>query len=188
MKFMTKDLNFAFGLLQIPLPEGNIPALERLAAAQRNGKELQVEILVPRKKRSLTANSALWAMLGDLAMVLKTTADELYYEVLRKYGVFEDLAVIPEAVTRLYGIYRIVEPTGDCVYGNKGRMDIYRCWPGSSTYDSREFSHLLDMVIEDAKEHGVDFIDEATKALLMEEREHGLDKAGPKNPTDRPLA
>ena len=187
MKFMTKDLNFTFGLLQIPLPEGHIPALERLTAAQSNGKELQVEILVPRKKRSLTANSALWAMLGDLAIVLKTTAEELYIEALRKYGIYESIAVIPEAMPRLYGLYRIVEPTGECVYGNKGRMDIYRCWPGSSTYDSREFSHLLDMVIEDAKEHGVDFADEATKALLMEDWEHGLDKTRPQNTADRPL-
>lgn len=169
MKFETSSLNNFGGVLQMALPPEQAAACERLIAAQSSGKTLQVEIAVKRKKRSLTANAALWAMLQDLAVVLKSTAEELYIESLRKYGFYDDLAVIPEAAARLYGAYRVVEPTGDVVYGNAGRMDVYRCWRGSSQYNSAEFSHLLDMVIQEAKEQGIDFLSEADKALLMED-------------------
>lgn len=114
-------------------------------------------------------------MLHDLAVAHKTTAEELYLKALRDYGFYEDIAVIPTAAARLEVLYRIVEPTGEVIYGNRGRMEVYRCWRGSSEYDSKEFSHLLDIVIEDAKSEGIDFLSEADKALLMEEweRKHG---------------
>lgn len=175
MKFETRELNYSFGILQIPLPKELLPACERLASAVAKDKPLQVEITVKRKKRSLTANAALWAMLHDLAVAHKTTAEELYLKALRDYGFYEDIAVIPTAAARLEVLYRIVEPTGEVIYGNRGRMEVYRCWRGSSEYDSKEFSHLLDIVIEDAKSEGIDFLSEADKALLMEEweRKHG---------------
>lgn len=38
---------------------------------------------------------------------------------------------------------------------------------GSSTYNSKEFSVLLDGVISEAKEIGVEYISEADKALIL---------------------
>ena len=170
MRFETTQVNFFGGMLQIPIPLGLTAACQRVAAAVSNGKTLEVSITVKRKKRSLTANAALWAMLQDLAVVLKTSAEELYVIMLRRYGFVEDIAILQAAAPRLMAVYRIVEPTGDCVYdANYGKLVVYRCWRGSSTYDSKEFSHLLDMVIQEAKEHGVDFISEADKALLMDD-------------------
>lgn len=170
MRFETKQVNFFGGMVQIPMPPGLTAACQRIAAAVSNEKTLEVNITVKRKKRSLTANSALWAMLQDLAVVLKTSAWELYLDTLRRYGFCEDIAILEEAAPRLAAVYRIVEPTGDVIYDSGyGKLIVYRCWRGSSTYNSKEFSHLLDMVIQDAKENGVDFISEADKALLLEE-------------------
>lgn len=170
MKFDTKQINFFGGMIQIPMPPGLTAAYQQIAAAVSNEKTLEVNITVKRKKRSLTANSALWAMLQDLAVVLKSSAEELYIEMLRRYGFCEDIAVLQEAAPRLMAVYKIVEPTGECIYNaNYGKLIVYRCWRGSSTYDSKEFSYLLDMVIQEAKEHGVDFISEADKALLMDD-------------------
>jgi hypothetical protein len=170
MRFETKQINFFGGMVQIPIPPGLTAAYQRIAAAVSNEKTLEVTITVKRKKRSLTANSALWAMLQDLAVVLKTSAWELYLDALRRYGFYEDIAVVEEAAPRLAAVYRIVEPTGDVIYDSGyGKLLVYRCWRGSSTYDSKEFSHLLDMVIQEAKENGVAFLSEADKALLIDE-------------------
>lgn len=108
-------------------------------------------------------------MLHDLAVAHKTTAEELYLKYLREYGHFEFYAATPEAAGQLSLTFRIAEPTGEVVYGSRGRMLEYQCWPGTSTYNSKQFSYLLDMVIEDAKSEGIDFLSEADKALLMEE-------------------
>lgn len=86
MKFETKQINIFGDLVQIPLPKDLLPTCERLAAALTRENPLQVEITAKRKKRSVTANMALWAMLQDLAVVLKTTAEELYIDALRKCG------------------------------------------------------------------------------------------------------
>lgn len=170
MRFEAKQVNFFGGMIQIPIPPGLTAACQRIAAAVSNEKTLEVNITVKRKKRSLTANSALWAMLQDLAVVLRTSAWELYLDALRRYGFFEDIATLETAAPRLTAVYRIVEPTGDVIYDSGyGKLLVYRCWRGSSTYDSREFSHLLDMVIQDAKENGVNFISEADKALLIDD-------------------
>ncbi len=176
MKFESANVNYFAGMLQVPLPEDQIPACERLLRAQGKGKQIQVQFSVKSKKRSLNANAALWAILQDLAVVLKTTAEELYKKLLHDFGFFEDIAIIPCAVDRLKAMYRIVEPTGDVVYGEQGRMEIYRCWRGSSHYNTAEFSHLLDMVIIEAKAYGIEFLSEADKDLLLKEWEHGLGK------------
>lgn len=89
MKFDTNQINFFGGMVQIPIPPGLTAAYQRIAAAVSNEKTLEVQINVKRKKRSLTANSALWAMLQDLAVVLKTSAWELYLDALRRYGFSE---------------------------------------------------------------------------------------------------
>lgn len=169
MKFTIKELNVFSGMLQLPLPKEMLPAVERLFSAVSRGKTLQVEVSVKREKRSLTANSALWAMLQDMAVVLKTGVEELYIEMLRKYGFFEDVAVLPQAESKLRAIFRVVIDTGEFAYGPKGKLRVYRCWRGTSTYDSKEFAHLLDMVIEDAKQIGVDFISESEKQLLLDD-------------------
>ena len=177
MRFNTNNINYFSGMLQVPLPEEQIPSCERLLRAQAKGKPIQVQFSVKSKKRSLTANAALWAMLQELAVVLKTTSEELYEKLLRDFGFFEDIAIIPcVADDRLKAIYRIVEPTGDVVYGEQGRMEIYRCWRGSSHYNIAEFSHLLDMVIIEAKAYGIEFLSDADKDLLLREWEHGVDK------------
>lgn len=170
MKFDTKKINFFGGMIQIPIPPDLNAACQRIASAVANEKTLEVSITVKRKKRSLTANSALWAMLQELAVVLKTSTWELYLDALRRYGFYEDISILEEAAPRLAAVYRIVEPTGDVIYDSGyGKLIVYRCWRGSSTYDSKEFSHLLDMVIQDTKENGVDLISEADKALLIDE-------------------
>ena len=43
------------------------------------------------------------------------------------------------------------------------------CYHGSSTYDTKEMSLLIDWLVDEAKSLGVDVISEADKALLVEE-------------------
>lgn len=169
MIFETKMLNRFMGAIQIPLPKGTETALEKLQGHVASGKTLLVEIKLKKARRSLTANSAMWAMLRDMAAVLKTTDQELYLLALQKYGVSDYIACTPEAVPRVSRLYRLVIDRGPC-YVNGNRLTCLQVFPGSSTYDTKQFSVLLDGVIQDAKEQGVNFVSEADKALLLEER------------------
>lgn len=176
MNFETTELNSFMGAIHIPLPEGNEEAVERLLGQLARGKTLVVKIEPKKERRTLTANAALWKMLGDMAKVLKTTAEELYLQSLQKYGISEYISCVPEAVGRVSSLYRIAIDRGP-FYVSGNRFTCLQVYPGSSTYSTKEFSDLLDGVIQDAKELGVDFVKASDKALLLEERERDNAKA-----------
>ena len=64
------------------------------------GKELQVEIKPYSKKRTMTQNSYLWALIGELARKLGITKDECYREFVKDYGIYEIVPIKNEAKER----------------------------------------------------------------------------------------
>lgn len=115
------------------------------------GKELAVEVKQYRAKRSLNANSYFWLLLSEMAPLLHTTKDELYLIMLERYGVFTHLIVKPNVVDRVKEEWRTVRELGEVVVnGTKGIQ--LQCYFGSSTYDTKEMSTLIDGVVQEAKE------------------------------------
>lgn len=166
----TRQLNKFMGALQIPLPKGSETALEKLEGYLAKGKTLTVEIKLKKPRRSLDANACMWAMLRDMAMVLHTTDKELYLVELEKYGVCDYISCPEEAVERIKSVYRLVIERGN-TWVNGYKMKVLQVFPGSSTYNTKEFSVLLDGVINDAKELGVDYISPADRDLILKELE-----------------
>ena len=78
-----------------------------------DGKELTAEIKQYRKKRSLNANALLWTLLQKMADVLHTTKDELYIQMLDRYGVFTFVVVKPSVVDRVKQEWRTVRELGE---------------------------------------------------------------------------
>jgi len=60
MKFVTKVINVFGGCLQLAIPLELCAQVARLQQAANSGKELEVEITIRRKRRSLNANAYLW--------------------------------------------------------------------------------------------------------------------------------
>lgn len=168
MIFETTKLNSFMGALQIPLPKGSETALKRLEGYIARGKTLTIEIKPKRARRSLDANACMWAMLRDMAAVLHTTDKELYLVELEKYGVCDYITCPAEAVERIKQVYRLVLDRG-YTWVNGYKVKVLQVFPGSSTYNSKEFSVLLDGIISDAKELGVDYISPADRDLLLSE-------------------
>ena len=74
MKFVTKVINVFSGCLQLAIPPALYAQVAQLQQAVNSGKELEVEITIKRKRRSLNANAYLWQLLGQMAAVLRTDA------------------------------------------------------------------------------------------------------------------
>jgi hypothetical protein len=130
--------------------------------------DLDIEIKKHREKRSLDANAALWKMLSMMADVLKTSKDELYLQVLDRYGVFTHIVVKPSVVDRVKNEWRTVRELGEVTINGKTGVQL-QCFFGSSTYNSKEFSVLLNGVIDEAKTLGIDFISKEEQARMIEE-------------------
>ncbi len=145
--------------------KSNIEPLQELLS---NDKLKVAEIKLHRKKRSLDANAALWKLLQLMADKLGTTKDDLYLTMLDRYGEFTHVIVKPNVVERVKQEWRTVRELGEVTV--KGKVGVQlQCFFGSSTYDSKEFSRLLDGVIEEAKELGIDFISKEEQSRLIEE-------------------
>jgi hypothetical protein len=132
------------------------------------GKELLVEIKQYRYKRSLDANAYMWVLLSKMAEALHTTKDELYLVALERYGVFTHVVVKPNVVDRVKAEWRTVRELGEVtINGQKGIQ--LQCFFGSSTYDTKEMSVLIDGVVSEAKELGIETMTPAELAGLKDE-------------------
>ena len=142
--------------------------LQELTDALVKGKLLDVEIKVHRNRRSLNANAYLWVLLSKLAEVLHTNKDELYLLMLERYGVFTHVIVKPEAVERVKAEWRTVRELGKGKIGNIEGVQL-QCYFGSSTYDSKEMATLIDGVVSECKELGIETLPEAELSIMKEE-------------------
>ena len=68
---------------------------------------------------------------------------------------------------KLNGVLLIKDLGEVTVNGQTGKQ--LQCYFGSSTYNTLEFSRLLDGTINDAKEIGINLISDADMALMLEE-------------------
>jgi hypothetical protein len=126
------------------------------------------ELKEHREKRSLDANAALWKLLSMMAEVLHTTKDELYIEMLGRYGVFTHVVVKPSAVEMFKQEYRLCKDLGEVTINGKTGIQL-QCYFGSSSYDTAQFSKLLDGVIQDGKEIGVELISADERDRMLSE-------------------
>lgn len=172
MKLVINDIqilqSWQGASLVIPLPPTEAEQAQELKKKADEGKALQLEIKPVRKHRSLNANAALWQLLGEMAAKLKTSKDELYLEMLSRYGVFTHVVVKPNVVDRVKAEWRTVRELGEVTINGKTGVQL-QCYFGSSTYDTKEFTRLLDGVISEAKELGITLISDADRALMLAE-------------------
>ena len=153
------------------------PRAKVIAAQLEPDREYDVEIKRHRKKRSLTANAYYWSLLTKLADALKESNPYVHNMMLRDYGQMErydgkivyvvlpDTADAEEKAARAETYH--LKPTSQVKYGNDGQ--VYRTWMllrGSSTYNTQEFSRLLDGLIEECKSVGIETMTPAELARL----------------------
>ena len=175
MKAIVNELRLTFSdtdqpLLYLPLNMSRreaVLATEPLKEVIAKGKRLSVQIGQHRAKRSLDANGMLWAILGEMAVVLNTDKDSLYLEMLDRYGVFTHIVVKPEMVERVKQEWRTVRELGEVYINGKTGVQLM-CFFGSSTYNSKEFSVLLNGVISEAQELGIETRPQAEIDSLLE--------------------
>lgn len=124
------------------------------------GKEnLSIKIDEKRNKRSLDANSYLWILCHKIAGVLKSTKEEIYINAIKQVGVFDFIALTDKAVDKFIqnwnskGLGWFSEKVDDCKINGCTKVIVYY---GSSTYDSKEMSRLIDFIVEDAKSAGIE--------------------------------
>ena len=131
-------------------------------------KDLDINFSKHRRHRSLDANACLWACIGDIAKVLHQDAWEVYLLMIERYGKFTHILVRPEVVEAVRAQWRETKIVGETTVDGNPMIQML-CYFGSSTYNSAEFAGLLDGVISEMKEMGLETpTSEEMRALIAE--------------------
>lgn len=166
IKDLYKDLE---GNTVVALSTKESPAeVEKL-----KGKPLKVA--EQRKHRSLDANAMLWACLGEIAAALNTDKWTVYLMMLRRYGRYTYICVRKDAVDMIRKQWRETEIVGDIDINGQSAVQML-CYYGSSTYDTKQFSVLLDGVVSEMEEMGLPTPDRGDMRRTLEQWEKRNEK------------
>ena len=163
------SLDFQTNTANLTLSITNKAAAMQCFDELKDVEKLDIEIKKYREKRSVNANSLLWKMCNEIANVLRTDKDSVYLEMLKRYGQSSVISVLSTVDVSGYFKYYDVFGTG---YVNGKEFTHYKIYKGSSEYDSREMSILLDGVIDEAKGMGIEVLSEQELSLIKSEWKH----------------
>ena len=140
------------GLLTLRVGQLSSEVLEALEKARE--KVLDISVDVHREKRSTDANGLLWHCIGELTNVTGRDKWEEYLSLLRQYGKYTYIVVKEKAVEDMKKQWREVEIVGEYdMHGEKGVQLL--CYFGSSTYNTTEFSKLLQGTFYEMQQAGL---------------------------------
>lgn len=152
----------------------NIKKLSDALEVIDKGKVLDIEIKQHRKRRSLDANGYLWIICDKIAQAIGNTKEFVYIQAIKEVGQFEIMPLKNEAVERWVsawkskGIGWYSEIIGDSKHeGYTNTINYY----GSSVYNEKEMSVLLEEIVFQAKELGIETITPREKEELIKKWE-----------------
>lgn len=124
-----------------------------LADALRD-RVLTISAKIFKKKRSIDANALFWKCLTEIAYATHQDKWDVYLQKLKAHGKCYSSAIVKEGLEDLKQTWREIEVVGEWQEYGKTMVSVLM-YPGSHLYNTQEFSHLLEDVIEDMKDLGL---------------------------------
>ena len=122
--------------------------------------------------RSKDSNAMLWKICTEIANKIGSTKEEVYREQIRNVGEYTPLPIKSEAVEEFsriwaaHGIGWFVDVVDDSKIPGYKLVFAYH---GTSAYDSAMMHRVLENVLMEAKNLGIDTISERERSLLVEQ-------------------
>lgn len=137
--------------------------------------EYDVTVKKRRKRRSLDANAYMWQLLHKLGEKVQNSPEELYKTFVRNYGKYYVVPIREDAISDFtamwsaHGLGWFVDDIGAC-RKTAGYRNL-RLFYGSSQYDTKTMSRLIEEVVEECKAQGIETMTpDELKELMRGER------------------
>ena len=156
--------------ISVVLDTNEISIVEQL----KNENKLNIEMKKWYKKRSLDANSYCWVICDLIAKELSkngiTTKEEIYRDAILQVGTFEPFIVQEKTFENFKRIWE-KQGLGFLVQevSRKDKCVKVNCYYGSSTYDSKEMSVLIEILVQLAKSLNIETKSKAEIDSLLKE-------------------
>ena len=131
----------------------------------KEGKPYDVEIKEHREKRSLDANAYFWVLVDRLAEKLRIPKTEIYRRYIREIGGNHEMVCVLRNGWEHNGLGWQTDTMASRIPGCTNVILYY----GSSTYNTRQMSHLIDMAVQDCQEQDIETLPPDKLAGMMEE-------------------
>lgn len=134
----------------------NIPVLEEL-----KDEKLTIEIKKYRKARSLDANKYFWKLLQEICEKQNLDPIEDYKRRVKELGIFRQFKIMSQDVKTFEkiwtdrGIAWFCE-ISDTEYLYDIEFKIINAYYGSSSYNTKQMSRLIDNLVQDCKAVGIE--------------------------------
>ena len=153
---VTKDWISGKFRLTFEVNEDITKAIDSLSRCEK----LALKAEKHREKRSNDANAFCWVLLHKIAAKVGMKAEDVYREFIKDFGVCEIIPIREDAISRWCAVWKskgygwITEDMGEC-RNIKGYHNI-KCFYGSSSYNTAEMSSLIDAIVDECGELGID--------------------------------
>ena len=135
-------------------------------------KPLRVKFTEWREKRSLSANSYSWLLLGKLSEKLGIPPEEIYWNLIKDVGGNYTTATVPlgsvDMLRKTWGQNGLGWRVDIIGASGPGLVDVILYY-GSSVYDTAQMSRLIDLIIEECKAQEIEYLPPERLAAMLED-------------------
>lgn len=123
-------------------------------------REYTAELKEYRERRSLDANAYFWSLCNKLSEVIGIAPDDIYREMIHSVGGnFTVLPIRDDAVNGFIDIWQNKGIGWLCEVIGESKLNGYtnvRAYHGSSTYDTKQMSRLISLMVDECKANGIE--------------------------------
>lgn len=149
-----------------------LPRILDFIASLEEDKEYELTIGNIKQHRSNDANRYFWELVGQLSEKINVSPEDIYRTYIKDVGGnYEVMPIKDAAVDTWVKIWRSRGIGWQCEVIGESKLRGYTnviCYYGSSTYNSKQFSRLIDLCIQDCKTQGINTMTPAELESLME--------------------
>ena len=128
----------------------------------KNENKLNIDLKKYREKRKLDSNSYCWVLCEKIAQEMSkdgtiVSKEDIYKDAVQNFGVFIPFIVEEKAFEKFKEVwekqglgYQVQETS------RKNKCVRVNCYYGSSSYDTKEMSRLVDSLVQEAQVLGIE--------------------------------
>lgn len=149
-----------------------LPKILDVIASLDEENDYELTIGKVKRQRSNDANRYFWELVGKLSEKINVPPEDIYRTYIKDIGGnYEVMPIREDAVEFWIKTWRERGIGWQCDIIGDSKLRGYKnviCYYGSSTYNSAQFSRLINLCIDDCKEQGIETMTPRELSIMME--------------------
>jgi hypothetical protein len=149
-----------------------LPRLLDYIASLDDEIDYEINIGKVKQHRSNDANRYFWELVGQLSAKIGVSPEDIYRSYIKDVGGnYEVVPIRDDAVDAWTKNWKSKGIGWQCDLIGDSKLRGYKnmiCYYGSSTYDTKQMSRLIELCIADCKEQGIECATPDIKSLMEE--------------------